>query len=256
MTTTDPATPPTQSYGATSRLPVAIFGAGGVGLDLGIELLGCSDKVVFLDDNIFVKDKVYEIGSLLVGGSEKLEDPKFLRRHDLIVAIGDNAKRREIMTKAAAHAANLATFIHPDASVGLKIEMNDGILIMRGASVSNRVRLGRGVIINMNATVPHDTILGDYVNICDGVTLGACQIGDDSFIGLGAVVNSGIAIGKNAFIGMGSVVVNDVPDNVVVFGNPARIIKERPLNGHAHPDSEAALPRTARPVVVPIGTGS
>jgi acetyltransferase-like isoleucine patch superfamily enzyme len=108
----------------------------------------------------------------------------------------------------------------------------------------------------MNATVPHDTILGDYVNICDGATLGACQIGDDSFVGLGAVVNTGVTIGKNAFIGMGSVVVNDVPDNVVVFGNPARIIKERKANGHAHPDSEAALPRASGAIVVPIGTGS
>lgn len=245
----------------STRNPVAIFGAGGVGLDLGIELISCNEKVVFLDDDLSVKDKVYDIGSLLVGGSEKLEDPRFLRRHDLMVAVGDNAKRREIMTKAAANAANLASFFHPYSSVGVKINMRDGILIMRGASVSNRARIGRGVIINLNATVPHDTVLGDFVNICDGVTLGSCRIGDDTFVGLGAVVNTGVTIGKNAFIGMGSVVVYDVPDNAVVFGNPARIIKERKADGQTYPDSETALSKSEvrwskDTVVVPIGTGS
>jgi sugar O-acyltransferase (sialic acid O-acetyltransferase NeuD family) len=243
--------------GISERNPIAIFGAGGVGIDLGVELIACKEKVVFLDDNIFVKDRVYEIGAMLVGGSEKLDDPKFLRRHDLMVAIGDNAKRREVMTRAAASGATLSTFIHPEASVGTRISMSDGILIMRGASVSNRVRIGRGVIINLNASVPHDVILGDYVNICDGVTLGACEIGENSFVGLGAVIKTGIRVGKNAFVGMGSVVVYDVPDGARVFGNPARLINERPqADGQRNPDSEAALPKTGGTTVIPIRSGS
>lgn len=51
-------------------------------------------------------------------------------------------------------------------------------------------------------------------------------IGDNVWIGGRAVINPGVTIGHNAVIASGSVVVKDVPDNVVVGGNPARIIKE------------------------------
>ena len=43
----------------------------------------------------------------------------------------------------------------------------------------------------------------------------------------GSVVKPGIKIGANSMIGVGSVVVKDIPDNVVVVGNPARIIKNK-----------------------------
>lgn len=51
-------------------------------------------------------------------------------------------------------------------------------------------------------------------------------IGDNVWIGGNAVINPGVTIGNNAVIASGAVVTKDVPDNVVVGGNPARIIKE------------------------------
>ena len=49
--------------------------------------------------------------------------------------------------------------------------------------------------------------------------------GELSFLGIGATIIQGIKIGKNVTVGAGSVVTNDIPDNVVVVGNPARIVK-------------------------------
>lgn len=51
-------------------------------------------------------------------------------------------------------------------------------------------------------------------------------IGDNVWIGGSATILPGVTIGKNVVIGAGSVVTRSVPDNVVVGGNPARIIKE------------------------------
>jgi maltose O-acetyltransferase len=51
-------------------------------------------------------------------------------------------------------------------------------------------------------------------------------IGNNCWIGGRAVINPGVTIGKNVVVASGSVVIKDVPDNVVVGGNPARIIKE------------------------------
>ena len=51
-------------------------------------------------------------------------------------------------------------------------------------------------------------------------------IGNSVWIGGRAVIAPGVTIGNNVVIAAGAVVVKDVPDNVVVGGNPARIIKE------------------------------
>ena len=56
-------------------------------------------------------------------------------------------------------------------------------------------------------------------------------IGDNVWIGGRAVINPGVTIGDNVVIASGAVVVKDVPDNVVVGGNPARIIKEIDVAG-------------------------
>ncbi|SFA88256.1 MULTISPECIES: maltose acetyltransferase domain-containing protein [unclassified Bacillus (in: firmicutes)] len=51
-------------------------------------------------------------------------------------------------------------------------------------------------------------------------------IGDNVWIGGRAVINPGVKIGNNVVVASGAIVVKDVPDNVVVGGNPARVIKQ------------------------------
>ncbi|WP_088036468.1 maltose acetyltransferase domain-containing protein [Evansella clarkii] len=52
------------------------------------------------------------------------------------------------------------------------------------------------------------------------------RFGDNVWIGGRAVINPGVNVGNNVVIASGSVVTKDVPDNVVVGGNPAKIIKK------------------------------
>ena len=54
----------------------------------------------------------------------------------------------------------------------------------------------------------------------------AVTIGDNVWIGGRSVINPGVTIGNNVVIASGAVVTKDVPDNVVVGGNPAKILKE------------------------------
>jgi maltose O-acetyltransferase len=52
------------------------------------------------------------------------------------------------------------------------------------------------------------------------------SFGDNVWIGGGAIINPGVTVGNNVVIASGAVVTKDVPDHVVVGGNPARIIKQ------------------------------
>jgi maltose O-acetyltransferase len=52
------------------------------------------------------------------------------------------------------------------------------------------------------------------------------KIGDDVWIGGNTVINPGVNIGNRVVIGSGSVVTKDIPDDVVAFGNPCKVIRK------------------------------
>jgi len=54
--------------------------------------------------------------------------------------------------------------------------------------------------------------------------IGKIEIGDRVFIGDSSIILPGVRIGSDVVIGAGSVVTSDIPDNSVVYGNPARVI--------------------------------
>ena len=51
-------------------------------------------------------------------------------------------------------------------------------------------------------------------------------IGDNVWIGGGVIIMPGVTIGNNVVIGAGSVVTKDVPDDVIAYGNPCRVVRE------------------------------
>ena len=58
-----------------------------------------------------------------------------------------------------------------------------------------------------------------------GINCDECKIGNNVYIGAGTIIISPITIGNNVTIGAGSVITKDIPDNAIVTGNPAKIIK-------------------------------
>lgn len=58
-------------------------------------------------------------------------------------------------------------------------------------------------------------------------TKGGIFIDDDAWLGVGVIVLDGVRIGKGAVVGAGSVVTQDVPDNAIAVGVPARVVKMR-----------------------------
>ena len=141
----------------------------------------------------------------------------------LLIAIGDNAIRERI-SQEIKHKVGQAT--HATAVVDRLVNLAEGVQIIQGAVVNRGSSIGKHTIVNTNATVDHDCQLGDFVHIAPGATLcGGVKVGKGTLIGANATVLPNCIIGENVSVGAGAVVTADLPDNVVVAGVPAKIIK-------------------------------
>lgn len=84
------------------------------------------------------------------------------------------------------------------------------------------VKIGRNFVSAPGSMIiAHDA---SYFMLTNKYRIQPVEIGDDVFLGAGAIVMPGVKIGNRVVIGAGSVVTQDVPDDSVVVGNPAKII--------------------------------
>jgi len=109
---------------------------------------------------------------------------------------------------------------------GCRMTLGKNIIINKGATILSpgRVEIEDNVLIGPDVkivTVNHD--LHDRHNL---LHFGKVTIKENAWICMGAIICPGVTIGKNAVVAAGAVVTKDVPDNVVVGGNPARFIKK------------------------------
>jgi maltose O-acetyltransferase len=100
------------------------------------------------------------------------------------------------------------------------INFNCTILDVTPVKIGNRSMFGPGVHIYA-ATHPLDAATrGSLLEFGEPVT-----IGEDVWVGGGAIICPGVTIGDRSIIAAGAIVTKDVPSDVIVGGNPARIIK-------------------------------
>ena len=198
-----------------------IVGAGGHGKVVADALLAAGMKLLgFLDDDLTRMNQVV-LGYPVLASSDKWTE---LNAEGLVIGVGNNHIRQQLQEKIKAIAwPNWIKVIHPRAVVAQTALVGVGTVVMAGAIINPDAVIGEHAIINTGATVDHDCTVGKYVHIAPGVHLaGEVSVGDSAFIGIGSVVLPGCRIGKNAVIGAGAVVINDVPDDVVAKGIPAR----------------------------------
>lgn len=148
-----------------------------------------------------------------------------------IVSIGPGYGkiRLEIHENLLAHGLKPITAVHRTAFVAGQVVLGEGTQVYAQAAVCVDSWIGRGCIINTAASVDHECTLSDGATVGPGARLaGLVQVGKNADIYTGAIILPRVRIGAGAIIGAGAVVLNDVPDQVVVAGNPARVIRERP----------------------------
>ncbi len=152
---------------------------------------------------------------------------KYYDVHYFSVAIGGNGghHRMAIHEKLTAKGLFPATVFHPKSNIATDAIINEGSQILINATVCSRVKIGKQVIINSSASIDHESIINDGVHIGPGSVLSGCvEVGKCTFIGSGTVVLPRIKIGKNSVIGAASTVTKNIPDGVVAYGTPCKIM--------------------------------
>lgn len=110
------------------------------------------------------------------------------------------------------------------STISKSVEFGEGNYVNAGVVISPYTNIGSFVTINRGALIGHHVQISDFSFIGPGAIInGRSIVSEGVFVGAGAIIRDGVIIGKNSTIGAGSVVIEDVPENVTIFGNPARI---------------------------------
>jgi len=103
-----------------------------------------------------------------------------------------------------------------------------------GAVINIGAEVGEGSMVDMNAVIGARGTLGKNVHLGAGAVIAGVLeppskspviIEDDVMIGANAVILEGVRVGKGSVIAAGSVVIDDIPENSVAAGSPAKVIK-------------------------------
>jgi sugar O-acyltransferase (sialic acid O-acetyltransferase NeuD family) len=135
--------------------------------------------------------------------------------------------KKQIIKELGLNTDKFINIIHNGLDISKMSSIGSGVLINSKASIAAHTTIGNFVSINRHVSIGHHTNVGDYCSINPGVNIaGNVTIGEGTTIGMGTNILHTVKIGKNSIIGSGSVVTKDIPDNVVAYGSPCKIIRD------------------------------
>jgi sugar O-acyltransferase (sialic acid O-acetyltransferase NeuD family) len=135
--------------------------------------------------------------------------------------------KKQIIKNLGLTTDKFINIIHNGLDISKMSTIGSGVLINSKVSIAAHTTIGNFVSINRHVSIGHHTVINDYCSINPGTNIaGNVTIGEGTTIGMGTNILHQVKIGKNTIIGAGSVVTKDIPDNVVAYGSPCKIIRD------------------------------
>lgn len=161
---------------------------------------------------------------------QMLQSDFFLRieefKNDRIyIGIGNNAVRRKIFSELLDFGVQASNCISKHSFVARSAQIGAGVAILPGSVIGARAIIGNNTIVNTLSSVDHDCGLGAHSQVTAGVTFGGTVVtGVNCFFGIKSAIIPNRTIGNNVVVMAGSLITKDVPDDITVGGNPARMV--------------------------------
>ena len=114
--------------------------------------------------------------------------------------------------------------IQKNAKVGRNCKISSHSFVCEGVTIEDNVFVGHGVTF-INDSYPRATTQEGNLQMEEDWKVEPTLVKKGASIGSAATILSNVVIGENAVVGAGSVVTHDVPDNAIVAGNPARVLR-------------------------------
>ncbi len=196
-----------------------IFGTGGHASVIESILFNRYERFYFVD--------LKPTEGNIINHPEFIRDIDKYKTDDIFIGVGSNKIRKKIFEELKSVGANVATCIADNSFVSHDAVIGEGVLVCPGSVVGAKAVLGNNTIINTLSSVDHDCVLGNHSQVTAGVTFGGnTRTGENCFFGVKSATIPGITLGDNVLVMAGSVLFKDVQSNVLVGGNPAKLIKE------------------------------
>jgi sugar O-acyltransferase (sialic acid O-acetyltransferase NeuD family) len=149
-------------------------------------------------------------------------------KHEIkaICAVGSPQIKKSFAAKAKRAGLGFFTLVHPDVKHSDFIEIGLGTVITAGCLLTTQIKIGNHVYLNLDTTVGHDVIIEDFVNVAPGCHLsGNVILKEGADLGTGAIVLQDVTVGSWSVIGAGAVVTENIPDNALAVGVPAKVVR-------------------------------
>lgn len=107
-------------------------------------------------------------------------------------------------------------------------KIGNGVLLAPLSQVGVDATLSDNCMLFANAYVGHNSFLDRFAHVATNAVVGSnVHVGKAVHVGSNATIREKVTIGDYSLIGAGAVVLHDVPENSVVVGNPARILRTK-----------------------------
>jgi sugar O-acyltransferase (sialic acid O-acetyltransferase NeuD family) len=191
---------------------------GDTAMSLGVDLSYYTDK----KENT---DNLFDLEYLGFEGDDNYEH--WSKQYAYILGIGDNSIREKTAQILIKNQQEILNIHHQSASISKLAKLGKGCFVGSHVSVNALASIGDFCILNTGCIIEHECSIQQSAHIAPGAVLaGNLSVGQRTFVGANSVIKQGVKIGDDVIIGAGAVVINDIPDNTIVAGNPAKQINK------------------------------